>query len=116
MTTIEIPDFVTIVEPRSMPELVALVGELFSDEYGLPVPRYITVSDGAQEAAFQFGHNPETFHVMARWADRFGGTITGEPGTDESGGAQVRCQVAFTFKGMNVRAYAYITAGQASTT
>ena len=116
-TAIEIPDYVTVVEPiPDMPlhDLTRIAADLLSANTDLPGPRFITASAGGQEIELQFSGDRSTFAAMARWAERFGGTITGEPGTDDDGSAYVRCEVRFTAEGVRVKAYAYVQAGKAT--
>ncbi len=96
-TTIEIPDYVTMVTPadkRSTAELAAFaVGLLVED---LPQPVYFSVSQGGQEISLQFGDTPDSFRALAQWAERFGATVTGCPHTHSDGQQSVHCQVKFT--------------------
>jgi hypothetical protein len=39
----------------------------------------------SRELDLQFPDRPETFRALANWADRFGGTVSGEPHTDDEG-------------------------------
>jgi hypothetical protein len=114
-TPIEIPDYVTVVTPaekRSIAELAAFaVGLLVED---LPQPAYLSVSRAGQEISLQFGDTRDSFRALAQWAERFGGTITGEPRTHESGRKSVHCEVKFTADGVKVEAYAFITATKAA--
>jgi hypothetical protein len=113
-TAIEIPDYVTVVNPaekRSIAELAAFaVGLLVED---LPQPTYVSVSQSGQEISLQFGDTSDSFRALAEWAERFGGTITGCPCTRE-GQNSVHCQVTFTADGVTVEAYAFITAPKAA--
>ena len=118
-TTIEIPDYVTMVTPAEKRSVVALardVHDLLLENSDLPAPRYFTVSQAGQEVSLQFPDSPDTFHAMAQWADRFGSTVTGEPHTRDDGRKSVYCEVTFTDFGVTVKLYAFITAGPASTT
>ena len=74
------------------------------------------LSTGGQEVSFGFPGRKETFRTLAQWAERFGGTVTGEPYTREDGEESVYCQVRFPYLGVTVEAYAFIPAGEASTT
>jgi hypothetical protein len=118
-TTIEIPDYVTMVTPAEKRSVVALardVHDLLLKNNDLPAPRYFTVSQAGQEVSLQLGDSPDTFNAMAQWADRFGSTVTGEPHTRDDGRQSVYCEVKFTDFGVTVKLYAFITAGPASTT
>jgi hypothetical protein len=111
VTAIEIPDFVTIApaEP-TMAALAGILADLLTGNGDLPHPRCVSLSRAGSEIDMQF---PGTFAVMARWADRFGGTVTGEPRSDEDG-PYVRCEVRFAHLGVQVKAYAYIKADKAT--
>jgi hypothetical protein len=113
-TALEIPDYVTMITPaekRSIAELAAFaVGLLVED---MPQPTYFSVSLGGQEVSLQFGDTSDSFRALAEWAERFGGTITGCPYTRE-GQNSVHCQVKFTADGVQVEAYAFITAPKAA--
>ena len=113
-TTIDIPDYVTMITPadkRTTAELAAFaVGLLVED---LPQPTYVSVSQSGQEISLQFGDTPDSFRALAEWAERFGGTITGCPHTREEQNS-VHCQVKFTADGVRVEAYAFITPPKAA--
>ena len=114
-TTIDIPDYVTMVRPadkRTTAELAAFaVGLLVED---LPQPTYLSVSLAGQEVSLQFADTPGSFRALAQWAERFGGTVTGCPTTHDDGRQSVHCEVKFTSDGVNVEAYAFITAAKAA--
>jgi hypothetical protein len=74
---------------------------------------YFSVSSGGQEVCLQFPNTPDSFRALAEWAERFGGTVTGCPHTRD-GQHTVHCQVKFTDHGVNVEAYAFITATKAT--
>jgi hypothetical protein len=117
MTRIEIPDYVTMVNPaekQGIPGLARYAAQLLNENCDLPAPRYYSVSKIGQEVRLQFANTPDSFRAMALWAERFGGTVTGEPHTDRDGQESVHCQVKFTDHGVNVEAYAFITAGDTS--
>ena len=114
-TALEIPDYVTLVAPtdkRSIDALAEYAATLLAKNGDLPAPVYFSVSHGGQEVCLQFGDTPESFRALAEWAERFGGTVTGCPYTRE-GQQSVHCQVKFTDHGVQVEAYAFITAPKA---
>jgi hypothetical protein len=116
-TAIEIPGYVTVVEPvpdlpvRALTDAATM---LLSANADLPEPRHVSVSAASQQIEMQFTGDPSTFRVMAQWAERFGGTVTGQPGADDDGTPYVRCEVRFTAEQIPVRAYAYILAAKAT--
>jgi hypothetical protein len=105
-----VPEYVTMVTPaarRSIAELAAFaVGLLVED---LPQPSYFSVSESGQEISLLFPDAPETFRALALWAERFGGTVTGQPHTRSDGHQSIHCQVKFTADGVTVEAYAFVT-------
>ncbi len=115
-TAIEIPDYVTMVTPgqkRSIDALAEYAANLLAKN-GLPAPVYFSVSEGAQEVSLLFGDTPDSFRALAKWAERFGGTVTGCPYNHDDGRQSVHCAVKFTDHGVNVEAYAFITATKAA--
>jgi hypothetical protein len=112
MTTIEIPDYVTMVTPadqRDISALASYAARLLAATSDLPAPRYFSVSQGGQEICLQFGDTHGSFRALAQWAERFGGTVTGCPHSNRDGQQSVHCQVKFTDNGVKVEAYAFIT-------
>jgi hypothetical protein len=115
---LEIPDYVTLITPadkRPLGALAQYAADLLDATSDLPAPVYFSVSSAGQEVCLQFGDTPDSFRALAQWAERFGGTVTGCPHTRE-GQQSVHCQVKFTDHGVNVEAYAFITATKATPT
>jgi hypothetical protein len=114
--TIEIPDYIT--RAKSLTDMTLIIADLLekAEDSALPVPGYFSVSVRGQEVCLQFGDTPDSFQAMAQWAERFGGTVTGCPHSDRDGRESVHCQVRFPYLGVSVEAYAFITAGQTSST
>jgi hypothetical protein len=116
--TTEIPGYVTIIEPaskRDISGLAAYAADLLAST-DLAAPAYFSVSQAGQEISLQFTDSTDTFRAMADWAERFGGTVTGEPVTREDGRQSIHCEVSFTDHAVNVRLYAYITMRAATAT
>jgi hypothetical protein len=113
--TVEIPDY--IAKAKSLIDLTLITADLLekAEDSGLPAPRYFSVSHTVQEVGLQFGDTPDTFEAMAQWAERFGGTVTSCPHTRD-GQESVHCQVRFPYLGVNVEAYAFITADKTAST
>jgi len=108
---IEVPGFVTMTEPtpdKAMAELAVALVAMFTEDQTLPQPRYLSLSASGQEIDMQFGSEPDTFRVLAQWAERFGGTVTGSRAEDVHGEPSVRCEVKFPYAGVQVKAYAYV--------
>ncbi len=108
---VEVPDFVTMTEPvpdKTMADLAVTLVALFTEDQSLPQPRYLSLSVSAQEINLQFGSEPGTFHDLARWAETFGGTVTGTPAEDVCGEPAVHCEVTFPYADVQVKAYAYV--------
>src|SRR5215472_13569860 len=116
MTAIEIPEYVT--RAKSLTDITLIATELLKHaaDSGLPPPDMARLSHGGQEASLGFPGHRDTFRALARWAERFGGTVTGEPHTNKDGEQSVYCQVKFPHLGISVEAYAFITADHLSST
>jgi hypothetical protein len=113
---IMVPDFVAMTEPtpdKPMAELAVALVAMFTEDDTLPQPRYLSISATGQDIDMQFGETPDTFHALARWAEKFGGTVTGSRAEDVHGEASVRCEVKFPYAGVQVKAYAYVHATSA---
>ena len=118
-TAIEIPGYVTMITPaqkRDICGLASYAAELLLENSDLPAPVYFSISQAGQEVSLQFGDTRDSFRALAQWAERFGGTVTGEPRTYENGRQSVHCEVKFTNDGVKVEAYAFITATKAAPT
>jgi hypothetical protein len=114
MTAIEIPDYIT--KAKSLTGMTLTTVELLehADDSDLPAPTGVRISQSGQEVSLGFPGCRDTFRTLARWAERFGGTVTGEPYTRDDGQESVYCQVKFPYQGVSVEAYAFITADEAS--
>src|SRR5262249_13845110 len=113
-TAIEIPEYVT--RAKSLTDITRTITDLLEHaaDSGLPVPDMARFSHGSQEVSFGFPGHRDPFRTLAQWAERFGGTVTGEPYTRDNGEESVYCQVKFPYQGITVEAYAFITADQIS--
>jgi hypothetical protein len=106
---VEVPGFVTMTVPepdKPMAELAVALVAMFTEDDTLP--RYLSLSVSGQEISMQFGAEPDTFHALARWAEKFGATVTGSRADDVDGTPAVRCQVTFAYAGVQVKAWAYV--------
>src|SRR5215470_18803251 len=115
MTTIDIPDYVT--RAKSLTDITLIAADLLAHaaDSDLPAPDTAHLSHGGQEVSLGFPGHRDTFRALARWAEEFGGVVTGEPFTRDNGQESVHCQVKFPYQGVSVEAYAFITADQIST-
>jgi hypothetical protein len=114
-TAIEIPGYVTMISPagkRSIAALAEYTAGLLAANSDLPAPQYLTMSQHGQEVVFQFDDTPASFRALAQWAERFGGTLTGEPHTYD-GWQSVHCTVKFTDHEVKVEAYAFVKVAKA---
>src|SRR5262249_56720048 len=102
--------------PRSRPDIPGPATDLLEHaaDCGLPAPDTARLSRFGQEVSLGFPGHRDTFHTLAQWAERFGGTVTGEPYTRDDGSESVYCQVKFPYQGIAVEAYAFITADEIS--
>ncbi len=113
-----IPPFVTVVAPADQTPVHAIAStlvDLLTEHPDLPGPELVSISRRSREIDLQFPDSPDTFHAMAAWAERFGGTLTGEPRTDKDG-TTVRCEVRFDCHGVQFKAYAYVKTADPATT
>ena len=113
-----IPDFVTMVasaEQAPVRAIASTLVDLLTEHPDLPGPDLVSISRRSRQIDLQFPDSPATFRAMAVWADRFGGTLTGEPRTDK-GRSEVRCEVRFASHGVQFKAYAYITTADTADT
>src|ERR1019366_190411 len=113
-TATGIPGHVTITEPQPIEALPRTAADLLAAHPDLPAPRYLSVSEGGQEISLQFDDDPSSFDALARWAEQFGATVTGEPGTDTEERPGVFCQADFSHDGGPVHAYAYVRTATAA--
>ena|SRR5215813_12106995 len=114
MTAIDIPEYVT--RAKSLTDITRTATDLLEHaaDCGLPAPDTARLSRFGQEVSLGFPGHRDTFHTLAQWAERFGGTVTGEPYTRDDGSESVYCQVKFPYQGIAVEAYAFITADEIS--
>jgi hypothetical protein len=111
----EIPDYVTMIDTSQMTAatVASLTSQLFTEHADLPAPVMFSAHTGSPELDLQYPNRPETFRALADWADRFGGTLTGEPHTDDLGRHSVHCKVRFDYHGIQVKLYAFISTASA---
>jgi hypothetical protein len=119
--TVTVPEYMTMIElpgTRRLAALAKVASELMTEaaQAELSGPDSIELSGYNREITLcGFGCDRGSCLALARWAEHFGATLTGEPGTDSDGRAHVRCEVEFTWHCARIRAYAYIDADQAVT-
>ena len=115
-TAIEIPGYIT--RAKSLAEMMQATADLLTQaaDSGLPVPTNATLYQGCQEVQLGFRGQRDSFHALADWATRFGGTVTGEPYTRDGSEPSIHCQVRFPYQGLSVEASAFIPADQLSIT
>jgi hypothetical protein len=100
------------VQRRSIDALAEYAANLLAANSDLPAPRYYSVSQHRQEVSLMFDDTPDSFRALAEWAERFGGTLTGQPHTYD-GWQSVHCEVKFTDHEVKVEAYAFIKIAKA---
>jgi hypothetical protein len=115
-TAIEIPGYIT--RAKSLAEMMQATADLLTQatDSGLPVPAHATLYQSCQEVQLGFRGERDSFHALADWATRFGGTVTGEPYTRGGSEPSVHCEVRFPYQGLTVKASAFIPADQLSIT
>jgi hypothetical protein len=115
-TEIEIPDYIT--RAKSLAEMMRTAADLLTQatDNNLPTPSHATLYQGCQEVRLGFPGERDSFHALADWATRFGGTVTGEPYKRDGSALSVYCQVRFAFQGLAVEVSAFIPADQLGST
>jgi hypothetical protein len=103
---------------KSLPFLAQVAADLLAlaEDAALPLPRSIRVSQVCQDISLSFHRDRDSFSALTVWAQHFGAVITGHPHTGDDGQESTYCEVKFTHGGTSVEAYAFITAGQTSST
>jgi hypothetical protein len=109
MTDIEIPDYIT--PAKTLTDMTLTAADLLAkaEASDLPAPGHITLFHSAQVMSFSFSSDQDSFQALARWAERFGGTPTGESHTTGDGQESVHTKLRFDYLGVDVEAYAFIT-------
>ena len=119
-TTVTIPEFVTMIDQaeHTLPALAQTTADLLvqAEYQHLPAPHYMSISYGGQSISLGFGRDLDACHALARWAEQFGGTVTGTPHESDDGQRQVYCQVGFVYGGARVELSAFIPARQEGNT
>jgi len=115
-TAVTVPEFVTMIDhsEHTLPAMAQITADLLvqADYEHLPAPHYVSLSHGGQSISLGFGRDLDACHALARWAEQFGGTVTGTPHQSEDGQRQVYCQVCFIYGGARVELSAFIPASQ----
>jgi hypothetical protein len=119
-TTVTVPEFVTMIDhsEHTLPAMAQIAADLLvqAGYQQLPAPHYLSISRGGQSISLGFGRDLDACHALARWAEQFGGTVTGTPHQSEDGQRQVYCQVGFVYGGVRVELSAFIPASQEGNT
>ena len=117
-TIITIPEEYAIVRTDlPLAALAAVVVSLLTDAdtAGLTPARYVTLWHASQEISIGFGTDPTMPHAIARWAERYGGTLTNHRYTSDDGEQRVRADARFVYQDVPVDLYGYAPAGTATT-
>ena len=101
------------LEPLPIGSLVVGTLNLLYEAADLPQPQQISVSD-LQSVDLQFASEQTSLHALARWAMRFGGTVTSEPHEGRNGGLETWCRIRFDYYGVAVTAYAHVPVAEAA--
>jgi hypothetical protein len=114
-TGIEIPACVT--KPKTLTDVALAAADLLeqAQDHALATPRSVRLSRAGHDISLSFPGDRDTFGTLALWAERFGGTVTGEPYTCDDGRETVYTKLTFTHAGVSVEAYAFINADEADT-
>lgn len=118
MTSIHVHDPASGPALPDLPPLpigVLAVGtaELLQQAADLPQPVTVFVYDH-QCVSMQFAPEQASIQAVTRWAHRFGGIVTSEPGQGKTG-TETWCRTDFDYYGIAVSAYAHVPAAPAST-
>jgi hypothetical protein len=90
---------------------------IIAQNVGLPMPRSLWVYQRGQDAALQFPQDSGSLPAVTEWAQHFGAALTCDPFTADDGGDEfTHCKAVFTHDGLHVEVYAFIPAGQTSST
>jgi hypothetical protein len=119
-TAVTVPEFVTMIDQaeHTLPAMAQITADLLvqAEYQHLAAPHYLSISRGGQSISLGFGRDRDACHALARWAEQFGGTVTGTPHQSEDGQRQVYCQVGFVYGGVRVELSAFIPASQEGNT
>jgi hypothetical protein len=100
--------------PLSIGGLVSDAADILRIATDLPRPRMVDVHEDSQHIYLQLDPDPASYPALAAWAELFGGVITSQPWTTDTGEQVNICRVQFEFYGITVEAYAVIPAGPAA--
>ena len=93
--------------PISIGALAVGLTDLFGQAYGLVLPRYVTISESAQEFLLQFAPVTDSAKVVMSWATRFGGVVQSHV-CEPNGQPHRHITLTFDFYGVTVEAYTFI--------
>lgn len=91
---------------KAVSERVAILNALETGAGRLPQPQNLTISHTGQ-ISMHFGSRSDTYD-LDKWAEQYGGTVTGSRFTSATGESVIRYEVTFGFHGVDVTAYAYV--------
>jgi hypothetical protein len=116
MTTIEIPGYIT--RAKTLTDMTLILADLLekAEDSALPAPNSAQLYHGSQDVLLGFPGRQASFHILAQWAERFGGTVTGDPYTHEDGRESIYTRARFDYMGVTVDASAFITAEETPST
>jgi hypothetical protein len=93
--------------PISIGALAVGLSDLFGRAYDLVLPRYVSVSESAQEFLLQFAPVTDSAKVVMSWATRFGGVVQSHV-CEPNGQPHRHITLTFDYYGVTVEAYAFI--------
>jgi len=87
---------------------VAIAAQLLAEDHNLgPLAQHISV-DGFGRVGVQLADEQPALFVLAQVAQSWGGVITAHPHVDSNGRAVIHCKVHFSYRGVEVDAYAFV--------
>ena len=98
--------------PLSIGGLTADAAEILYLATDLPRPAWVDVHEHCQHINFQFDPEPASYAALTAWANLFGGVLTSQPWTTETGQPVTICCMQFEYLGIAVEAFAVIPADQ----
>jgi hypothetical protein len=93
--------------PISIGALAVGLTDLFKQASDLVLPRYVTISESAQEFLLQFAPVTDSAKVVMSWATRFGGVVQSHV-CEPNDQPHRHITLTFDYYGVLVEAYAFI--------
>jgi hypothetical protein len=92
---------------KPLTELLAIAAQLTEDQDLGPRTQHVSV-DGFRRVGVQLSDEQPALTALARAAQSWGGVITAHPHVDTDGKTVIHCEVHFSYRGVEVEAYAFV--------